>query len=128
MQERVIKNLAELIIADLKNDMYFSDIENVLNSFLDNNNIEIKEKEHVIELLYLYKVYKKGYISPDPRYTAKKVHEVKNILETKNSKELNEKLKEVEEFVNMLKEAESNPMETAKRRIADEEEFKGVIF
>lgn len=128
MQERVIKCLAELIIADLKNDMYFSDIENVLNSFLDNNNIEIKEKEHVIELLYLYKIYKKGYISPDPRYLSKKIIEVKLILESKTSKELNEKLQEVEDFVNMLKEAESNPIESAKRRIEDEEEFKGVIF
>jgi len=128
MQDRIIKDLADSIIADLKNDMYLSNIENLLNNFLDNNHIENKEKEHVIELLYLYKVYKKGYISADPRYTAKKQREVKDILESKTSKELSAKIQEVEKLVNLLKEAENNPIESAKKRIEDEEKFKGVIF
>lgn len=128
MEEKIIKYLADLIIKNLKDDFYFRDIENILNNFLENNTININDKEHVIELLYLYKVYKNGYVSLDPRYIEKMKYQVFSVLKSKNSNELNEKIQQLEDVVEMLKDAENNPIKSAQKRIEDQEKYGNAIF
>ncbi|MDO5569110.1 MAG: hypothetical protein Q4G04_03255 [bacterium] len=92
------------------------------------SNIKYKNKERVIELLYLLNIYKDGYISPDPRYYVRNMVNALSLLNTTNDDECLSRIETVEEFVNKLKDAETNPIANATKRLADREKYENVLF
>lgn len=127
MKNECIDYLVERIVENLKGTCYFEDIDVLIKEFLEKNISEAK-KEKVIELLYLYQLYRNGYVTPDPRFLGNMKIQVIQILKVQNDNELDNKIKQVENVVDMLKQAENNPLQTAKKMKEDMKKYKGCIF
>lgn len=124
MDNKIINSLANDIIIKLKGNL---DIEVEMRNFL-NSNISIENKEKVIEQLYLFQLYINAYIGPDPRVKEKLFHKVIGVLNVKEDDEIIDSIKELQEVVEFMKDIEVHPIDTAKRRLEEEEAYKNTMF
>ena len=109
------------------NSIFVPLVDNWVRNFL-NSNISIENKEKVIEQLYLFQLYINAYIGPDPRVKEKLFHKVIGVLNVKEDDEIIDSIKELQEVVEFMKDIEVHPIDTAKRRLEEEEAYKNTMF
>jgi len=126
--EEIIKKLSNEIVIRLEKEYGFSNIKVDMEKFLEQD-LEMHKKEEVLEILYIFTLYKNGYISADPRVREKYIFEIKNILKiSSNSSDFEEKIKKAKESLEKFEDAETHPIQTITRKIKDVEESKRMIF
>lgn len=123
----VLSKISEIIIGRTKEDYYLSNIKNNLNNFL-NSNLTYEQKTKCIEQLYLLVLYKDGYLSADPRYKRKVMHDAVKVLEEKKIDLFESNFDLLKQVVDKLKAAETNPLNTYEKMINDSINHKGDIF
>lgn len=126
----LIKNLARLRVADTiinKFEKEYINIEEKMLRFLKSS-ISEENKDKVLELLYLFQLYSNAYLGPDPKVVSKRKMQAEFILNSINDDELSKRIEELEETVRLMKEAETHPIESLKRKFEDQEKYNDVIF
>lgn len=125
MENEIISYLSKEIIEKFRGKL---NIEEEMAEFLKTS-INIDSKIKALELLYLCQLYSNAYIGPDPRV---KVRELSSniylLLNIKNEEEFNTRIARLENFVEILKSAETHPISTTKTKLEDKEKYKGVIY
>ena len=125
MEDKIISCLSKEIIEKFKSKL---NIEKEMTEFLESS-ITMESKIRALELLYLCQLYSNAYIGPDPRGKANMLSSsIYSLLNTKNEEEFNVRVTKLEEFVNILKNAETHPISTTKLKLEDKQKYKDVIW
>ena len=124
MEDKLINALANEIIEKLKRKL---DIEKEMKEFLLSE-ISKENKEKTLEQLYLFQLYSNAYIGPDPRGKHNLFSNAKLVLTSKSDEELITRIEKLKQVVELLKNAELNPLSTIKVKLEDKEKYKNVIF
>ena len=124
MEDKLINALANEIIKKLKGKL---DIEKEMKEFLLSK-ISKEYKEKTLEQLYLFKLYSNAYVGPDPRGKNTLFANVILVLTSKSDEEVIARIENLKQEVELLKNAEINPLYTIKIKLEDEEKYKNVKF
>ena len=90
--------------------------------------ISKENKEKTLEQLYLFQLYSNAYVGPDPRGKNNLFSNAKLVLTSKSNEELITRMEKLKQVVELLKNAELNPLSTIKTKLEDKEKYKNVIF
>lgn len=124
MEDKLINALANEIIKKLKGKL---DIEKEMKEFLLSK-ISKEYKEKTLEQLYLFQLYSNAYVGPDPRGKNTLFANVILVLTSKSDEEVITRIENLKQEVELLKNAEINPLYTIKIKLEDEEKYKNVKF
>lgn len=124
MEDKLINALANEIIEKLKGKL---DIEKEMKEFLLSK-ISKEYKEKILEQLYLFQLYSNAYVGPDPRGKNTLFANVILVLTSKSDEEVITRIENLKQEVELLKNAEINPLYTIKIKLEDEEKYKNVKF
>lgn len=124
MEDKLINALANEIIRKLKGKL---DIEKEMKEFLLSK-ISKEYKEKTLEQLYLFQLYSNAYVGPDPRGKNTLFANVILVLTSKSDEEVIARIENLKQEVELLKNAEINPLYTIKIKLEDEEKYKNVKF
>lgn len=124
MEDKLINALANEIIEKLKGKL---DIEKEMKEFLLSK-ISKEYKEKTLEQLYLFQLYSNAYVGPDPRGKNTLFANVILVLTSKSDEEVITRIENLKQEVELLKNAEINPLYTIKIKLEDEEKYKNVKF
>lgn len=124
MEDKLINALANEIIKKLKGKL---DIEKEMKAFLLSK-ISKEYKEKTLEQLYLFQLYSNAYVGPDPRGKNTLFANVILVLTSKSDEEVIARIENLKQEVELLKNAEINPLYTIKIKLEDEEKYKNVKF
>ena len=124
MEDKLINALANEIIEKLKGKL---DIEKEMKEFLLSK-ISKEYKEKILEQLYLFQLYSNAYVGPDPRGKNTLFANVILVLTSKSDEEVIARIENLKQEVELLKNAEINPLYTIKIKLEDEEKYKNVKF
>ena len=124
MENEVVNTLANEIIEKLSGKL---NIENEMREFLLSD-ISKENKEKVLEQLYLFQLYSNAYVGPDPKGKIYLFSNAKLVLTSKSDEELITRMEELKQAVELLKNAELNPLSTIKAKLEDKEKYKNVKF
>ena len=124
MEDKLINALANEIIEKLKGKL---DIEKEMKEFLLSK-ISKEYKEKTLEQLYLFQLYSNAYVGPDPRGKNTLFANVILVLTSKSDEEVIARIENLKQEVELLKNAEINPLYTIKIKLEDEEKYKNVKF
>lgn len=124
MEDKLINALANEIIEKLKGKL---DIEKEMKEFLLSK-ISKEYKEKTLEQLYLFQLYSNAYVGPDPRGKNTLFANVILVLTSKSDEEVIARIGNLKQEVELLKNAEINPLYTIKIKLEDEEKYKNVKF
>lgn len=124
MEDKLINALANEIIKKLKGKL---DIEKEMKEFLLSK-ISKEYKEKTLEQLYLFQLYSNAYVGPDPRGKNTLFANVILVLASKSDEEVIARIENLKQEVELLKNAEINPLYTIKIKLEDEEKYKNVKF
>lgn len=124
MEDKLINALANEIIEKLKGKL---DIEKEMKEFLLSK-ISKENKEKTLEQLYLFQLYSNAYVGPDPRGKNTLFANVILVLTSKSDEEVITRIENLKQEVELLKNAEINPLYTIKIKLEDEEKYKNVKF
>ena len=124
MEDKLINALANEIIKKLKGKL---DIEKEMKEFLLSK-ISKQYKEKTLEQLYLFQLYSNAYVGPDPRGKNTLFANVILVLTSKSDEEVITRIENLKQEVELLKNAEINPLYTIKIKLEDEEKYKNVKF
>ena len=124
MEDKLINALANEIIKKLKGKL---DIEKEMKEFLLSK-ISKEYKEKILEQLYLFQLYSNAYVGPDPRGKNTLFANVILVLTSKSDEEVITRIENLKQEVELLKNAEINPLYTIKIKLEDEEKYKNVKF
>lgn len=124
MEDKLINALANEIIEKLKGKL---DIEKEMKEFLLSK-ISKEYKEKTLEQLYLFQLYSNAYVGPDPRGKNTLFANVILVLASKSDEEVIARIENLKQEVELLKNAEINPLYTIKIKLEDEEKYKNVKF
>ena len=125
MENELINTLANDIIEKLKGKIF--SIEKDMIEFLQSQ-VNKKNKEKVLEQLYLFQLYSNAYIGPDPRGKSNMFANAITVLKAKNDEEVSIKIEKLKEITEFMKNAEINPLSTFKRELEDKLKCKNIIF
>ncbi len=125
MENEIISCLSKEIIEKFRVKL---NIEEEMAEFLKTS-ISMDSKIKALELLYLCQLYSNAYVGPDPRYKTRELSSnIHLLLDTKNEEEFKVRIAKLEEFVEILKNAEIHPISTTKKKLEDKQKYKGVIW
>ena len=124
MEDKLINALANEIIKKLKGKL---DIEKEMKEFLLSK-ISKEYKEKTLEQLYLFQLYSNAYVGPDPRGKNTLFANIILVLTSKIDEEVITRIENLKQEVELLKNAEINPLYTIKIKLEDEEKYKNVKF
>lgn len=124
MEDKLINALANEIIKKLKGKL---DIEKEMKEFLLSK-ISKEYKEKTLEQLYLFQLYSNAYVGPDPRGKNTLFANVILVLTSKSDEEVIARIENLKQEVELLKNAEINPLYTIKIKLEDKEKYKNVKF
>lgn len=125
MKNELMNALANEVTKKLKNRGL--DIEKDMTNFLQSQ-VSEKNKEQVLEQLYLFQLYSNAYLGPDPRAVNTTLTSAILILDSKSDEDVLLKLEQLKDLVELMKNLETNPLSTIKRKLEDEKELKGSRF
>ena len=123
MENELINALANEIVKRLKN----FNIEKKMMEFLQSQ-VSEENKEKVLEQLYLFQLYSNAYLGPDPRGKWHIFMNALSVLDSKKDEDVLLKIGELKGIIEVMKNAETNPLATFKRKLEDKEKYKGVMF
>ena len=124
MEDKLINALANEIIKKLKGKL---DIEKEMKEFLLSK-ISKEYKEKTLEQLYLFQLYSNAYVGPDSRGKNTLFANVILVLTSKSDEEVITRIENLKQEVELLKNAEINPLYTINIKLEDEEKYKNVKF
>ena len=116
MEDKLINALANEIIKKLKGKL---DIEKEMKEFLLSK-ISKEYKEKTLEQLYLFQLYSNAYVGPDPRGKNTLFANVILVLTSKSDEEVITRIENLKQEVELLKNAEINPLYTIKIKLEDD--------
>ena len=104
-----------------------ANINEAVDNFL-NANISEVNKMAALEQLYLFQLYSSAYIGPDPRAKSNILSSYSLVLNVKDDKDLLENLSKFKTIIDVMKNAETHPLETFKRKLEDDRNSENLIF
>ena len=125
MENEIINELANEVIEKLKDKIF--NIEKEMVEFLKSQ-ISEENKEKALEQLYLFQLYSDAYVGPDPRGKKSMYTNAILVLTAKNDENLLNEIEKLKEITEFMKNAETHPLSTIKRKLEDKGKYKGVIF
>lgn len=124
MENELINSLADEIVIKLKDKI---NIQVEMKKFL-NSQINVANKEKVLEQLYLFQLYSNAYTGIDPRGNRNSFGNVILVLSAKTNEEVVNRIEKLQETVEFMKNIEIHPLSTTKRKLEDKEKYKNVMF
>lgn len=104
-----------------------ANINEAVDNFL-NANISEVNKMAALEQLYLFQLYSSAYIGPDPRAKSNILSSYSLVLNVKDDNNLLENLSKFKTIIEVMRNAETHPLETFKRKLEDDRNSENLIF
>lgn len=104
-----------------------ANIDEAIDNFL-NSNISEVNKMAVLEQLYLFQLYSSAYIGPDPRAKSNILSSYSLVLNIRDDNDLLENLSKFKNIVDVMKNAETHPLETFKKKLEDDKNSENLKF
>lgn len=104
-----------------------ANIDEAIDNFL-NANISEVNKMAVLEQLYLFQLYSSAYIGPDPRAKSNILSSYSLVLNVKDDNDLLENLSKFKTIIDVMKNAETHPLETFKKKLEDDRNSENSRF
>ena len=104
-----------------------ANIDEAIDNFL-NANISEVNKMAVLEQLYLFQLYSSAYIGPDPRAKSNILSSYSLVLNVKDDNNLLENLSKFKTIIEVMRNAETHPLETFKRKLENDKNSENLIF
>ena len=104
-----------------------ANINEAVDNFL-NANISEVNKMAVLEQLYLFQLYSSAYIGPDPRAKSNILSSYSLVLNVKDDNNLLENLSKFKTIIEVMRNAETHPLETFKRKLENDKNSENLIF
>ena len=104
-----------------------ANINEAVDNFL-NANISEVNKMAALEQLYLFQLYSSAYIGPDPRAKSNILSSYSLVLNVKDDNNLLENLSKFKTIIEVMRNAETHPLETFKRKLENDKNSENLIF
>lgn len=104
-----------------------ANINEAVDNFL-NANISEVNKMAALEQLYLFQLYSSAYIGPDPRAKSNILSSYSLVLNAKDDNNLLENLSKFKTIIEVMRNAETHPLETFKRKLENDKNSENLIF
>lgn len=104
-----------------------ANINEAVDNFL-NANISELNKMAALEQLYLFQLYSSAYIGPDPRAKSNILSSYSLVLNVKDDNNLLENLSKFKTIIEVMRNAETHPLETFKRKLENDKNSENLIF
>ena len=125
MEDNLVNVLANEVAEKLKEKIW--NIKEEMTKFLESSISECN-KEKVLEQLYIFQLYSNAYVGPDPRGQKSIFSCVNLVLNATSDEEILNSIEKLKETTEYLKEIETHPLNTMKRKLEDSENYGKVIF
>ena len=126
-ENAIIQELKERVIQKCKKMGNYQDLTQKIEQF-SQTTITPKIKIEVYSLLYLLTLYSDGYVAVDPRARMRFLYDGYRILDAKTDNEVMDGFPRLEQGVNVLKEAETKPIQNVIQFLQDKETYKDMKF
>ena len=101
-----------------------ANINEAVDNFLNANISEVNK----MAALDLFQLYSSAYIGPDPRAKSNILSSYSLVLNVKDDNNLLENLSKFKTIIEVMRNAETHPLETFKRKLENDKNSENLIF